>query len=474
MDAWSIGFGHSTLSLAQCRAIHHAALEILETTGMRLSEPAALQLLQGAGAYVRDGVVHTGSSLVEQAIRTAPPRMTIFDREGRRAMSLQDRNCYFGGQSDLVNYLDPVTMTRRRLVSHDIAQLTRLVDALPNIDFTICGSEASDYPVDLVARVAFRETVLNTTKPVGFVCNDVDDLSDILDMAANLAGGAEALVQRPFIIHYAEPISPLVHYAPAIRKLLCCARRQIPVIYAPMLQAGATSPATLAGTLAQAVAESLGGLVIHQLQRPGAPFIFGAIPTHFDMRTLVLPYGAPELHLLAAAMAEMGHFYGLPVFGTAGCTDAKEIDAQAGAECALSILTSVLAGANLIHDVGLMDHATILCPDFLVYNDEVIGMVKNYTRTVNVDPEALALDVIDRVGPAGQFLTEAHTLKHFREDWYPRLFDRSAYDTWSEAGSETLSIRLRKRTEELLKTHQPKAPTPEAIRALDALQQSWL
>lgn len=470
----NLGPRFNVLTKDQCAEINRSSLQILETTGVSMQEPQALDLLQAAGAHIKDGRVRIPCFLVEEALRSAPAKVTIFDRQGKPAMLLEDRKFYFGGQSDLANYLDPMTGERRRLLSHDIATMTRLVDALPNIDFTICGSEASDYPPEVVARVAFSQAIMNTTKPLGFVSQDVEDLSDILEMAAVVAGRPENLVEKPFIIHYAEPISPLTHYDPAVRKLLFCAKRKIPVIYAPMPQGGATAPATLAGILAQAGAESLGGLVIHQLKHRGAPFIFGAIPTHFDMRSMILPYGAPELHLLSAGMADMAHYYDLPVFGTAGCTDAKEIDAQAGAEAALSIFMAAVSGANLIHDVGLMDHATILSPDFLVFNDEVIAMVKHYFRAVQIDAESLALDVIDRVGPGGHFLEQPHTLKHFKEDWYPDLFDRSTLETWLEAGGQSLAQRVRQKTEEILKTHKPTPLPQDTVRELEKLQSRWL
>ena len=462
------------LSKDQCAEIHRASLEILETTGMALREPQALELLQAAGAHVKDGRVRTPSFLVEEAIRSAPSRVTIFDREGNRAMFLEGRRFYFGSLSDQPDFLDPMTGDRRRHTSEDGATMTRLVDALPHIDYTIVGSEATDYPPEVVARVCFSRAVMNTIKPLGFLCPDIEDLIDILDMAEVVAGSPERLVERPFIIHYAEPISPLKHYDPAVRKLLLCAERKIPVIYAGMPQAGATAPATFGGTLAQAVAECLGGLVIHQLKRRGAPFIFGAIPTHFDMKSSVLPYGVPELHLLCAAMAEMAHFYDLPNFGTAGTTDAKEIDAQAATEAALSLFMAAMSGAQLIHDVGQMDGANLVSPEFLVYNNEVIAMIKNYFRPVNVDTESLALDVIDRVGPEGHFLEERHTLRHFKEDWYSDLFDRSRFETWLEAGGQSFAQRLRQKTLEILKTHEPKPLPQEMVRELEALQGTWL
>jgi trimethylamine--corrinoid protein Co-methyltransferase len=469
-----LGPRFSLLSKDQCAEIHRASLKILETTGTAVQEPEALELLRAAGADVKDGRFRAPCFLVESAIRSAPSRITIYNREGRPAMCLEGSRFYFGSLSDQPDFLDPISGQRRRHTSQDVATMTRLVDALPHIDFTIVGSEAVDYPPEVVARVCFSQAVMNTTKPLGFLCPDVEDLVHILEMAEVVVGGREELTARPFVIHYAEPISPLKHYGPSVRKLLLCAERRIPVIYAGMPQAGATAPATFAGTLAQAVAESLAGLVIHQLKRPGAPFVFGAIPTHFEMKTTVLPYGAPELHLLCAAMAEMAHYYDLPNFGTGGTTDAKQIDAQAATEAALSLFMASISGAQLIHDVGQMDGANLVSPEFLVYNNEVIAMIKNYFRTVDVDAESLALHVINRVGPDGNFLQEEHTLRHFREDWYSDLFDRRRLDAWLSAGGESFGERLRQRTCQILVTHRPKPLPEEVLENLEALRSKWL
>jgi trimethylamine--corrinoid protein Co-methyltransferase len=449
-------------------------LQILETTGVAVHEAEALELLHGAGAHVKDGRVTIPAFLVEDAIRSAPSSITLFDRQGRSAMVLEGRNCYFGGQSSLINYQDPVSGERRELVSSDIGLLTRLIDALPNLHWTNGGACAADYESSVQHRVVFKHVVTNTIKPISFVSSDAADLTDILEMASIAVGGLEQLVERPFIIHYALAISPLTHPDSSVRKLLLCAKRGIPVIWASMPQGGATAPVTFAGILAQGNAESLSGLVIHQLCRPSAPFVYGAIPSHFEMKTLIFPYGSPELHLLCAAQTDMAHHYKLPMFGTAGCSDAKEIDAQAGAEIALSICWAALSGANFVHDVGLLDHGTILNPDVFVFADEVIAMVRQYFRPIRTDAEGLALDVIHEAGPRGTFLEHPHTLAHFKEHWYPSLFDRTTWERWLQRGARNLSTRLRDKTEKLLKMHVPKPLSKDVLREMEKLESKWL
>jgi trimethylamine--corrinoid protein Co-methyltransferase len=193
----------------------------------------------------------------------------------------------------------------------------------------------------------------------------------------------------------------------------------------PYCMMGGTAPMSFAGALAQCNAEVLSGLVIHQLAAEGAPFIYGAMPSIMDMKTTVGSYGAVEFHLLVAAASEISAHYGLPFYGTAGCTDAKVMDAQAVAEATVEIFSTLLSPANLIHDVGVSDHCNSVNPQLVVLCDEIIEMLKHYTQGVPVDDESLCLDVIEAVGPTGAYLDHDHTFEHFHRVFYPELFSRA-------------------------------------------------
>jgi trimethylamine--corrinoid protein Co-methyltransferase len=207
--------------------------------------------------------------------------------------------------------------------------------------------------------------------------------------------------------------------------------------------------------------------------RPGAPFIYGAFTTVMDMKTTVFSYGAPEMSLMTAAMSQMAQYYKLPFFGTAGCSDAKYPDAQAAAEVAFSCLSSALVGANLIHDAGSwLDHGSLASPAFMVLVNEILYMVNQYMRGLSISDEALALDVIDRVGPGGHFLHEDHTYNHFKDIWYSDLFDRSVFEVWLEQGAKQFTERLEAKTMELMALDP--TPLPEdLIKEFDQMQASW-
>jgi trimethylamine--corrinoid protein Co-methyltransferase len=254
--------------------------------------------------------------------------------------------------------------------------------------------------------------------------------------------------------------------------MIFCAEKRIPQICYGAPQAGSTGPASFAGSVVQGTAESLSGLVITQLVRQGAPFIYGAFATVMDMRTTIFSYGAPEMILMGAALAQMAQYIKLPYFGTAGCSDAKLPDSQAAAEAALSCQSAALSGANLIHDCGLLDHGCLASPAYMVLVNEVLDMINQFVRGIKVDEETLAVDVIHSVGPGGHFMEEEHTLKYFRQVWYSNLFDRSNYESWLEQGGRRFQERLREQT--LLKLEHRQRPLPEeAVKELEKLAKHW-
>jgi trimethylamine--corrinoid protein Co-methyltransferase len=276
-----------------------------------------------------------------------------------------------------------------------------------------------------------------------------------------VAGGLESLQKRPFLALYSEPSSPLVHSAEAIDKAIFAAEKRIPAVYTPCIISGATAPASLAGTLALGVAESLVGIVVSQLVREGTPIIMGGVYGIMDMRTTIYSYGSPEFNLMQAGIAEVAHYMKVPVFGTAGCTDSHTLDAQAAAEAAMSILMAAEAGANLIHDCGYTGFGSVGSLFQLVMADEIIGMVRRIIRGVEVTDEALALDDIERVGPSGEFITSEHTYRSFkREMWFPTLMNRMRHSEWeSAAGGSSMGDRIKEKTRRLLEeTEAPALP----------------
>jgi trimethylamine--corrinoid protein Co-methyltransferase len=449
----------------QIKQLHAASLEILERVGVQVVAPEALELLHGAGASVgHKNVVRIPPHLVEKAIETAPSRIVLYTRDGEPFVFLEVRRCYYGTMADCWDgYLDPGTGERRPSTLEDTAAMARLTDYLPNLVFLHECGFAEGLDPQLADRAVFRQIVMNTQKVIGVGANDYGALVDKLDMAAIVAGGEKALREKPFIFHLSENISPLVHPLHALEGLLLCAERGIPVAYWPIPGAGSTAPASKAAVVAQANAETLSGLVIHQLKQPGSPYIYGGIPGMLDMKSMVISYGAPEMFLMVAAMTDLSHYYEIPMWGTAGCTDAKRIDGQAVMEGGMSLMQAELTGANLVHDVGYLDHATVISPEYIVLLDAILDWTHHFTAGVPVTRETLALDVIAKVGPGGAFLTEDHTFDNFRAFWYSQLFYRSQL----QDNPPELSQKVREETLNILRTHQVPPLPDDIVRELD-------
>ena len=416
----------SILDRGKIDQIHAASIHLMEKIGQRVDGQRALTFFLDHGAAVSpDGLVKIPGSLVGKALKTVPKELILYNRAGEPAMSVgQNNNIYFGCHADMLEIVDPFTGQVRDFVKRDIALMCKIGDYLPNIHFVLSVGLARDVPPEIQTLTSFFETLKNFSKPINFSTNDIQSLQQVIDLAAIVAGGHDQLQQKPFIFNYCEPIPPLNHPEESTEKLTISAKNRIPVVYMPYCMMGGTSPQSFAGSLVQCNAEVLTGLVLTQLVNEGAPFIYGAMPSIMDMKSTIGSYGAAELHLLVAAASEMADYYGLPFYGTAGCTDARQLDEQAVVEATMEIFSSILSKANLIHDVGVADHCNNVCPELVVLSDEIIETIKHYTQGIAVDSEELALGVIEKVGPGGAYLTENHTMKNFKKIYYSDLFGR--------------------------------------------------
>jgi len=456
------------LSDDQIEQLHCASLEILERTGVRLYEPAALELLRRKGLQVEDGNrVRIPPGLVEWALAAAPKRAVICDRHRQRAMPLERNHVFFGPGSDCPNVIDVRTGQRRRGTLQDIVDAVTVCDALPNVDFIMSFCIASDLPQETADRYQMRAMLTNSTKPILFVTTEFGGCVDAVRMAQAVAGGADALRRNPICACYINVSHPLRHNQEALAKLLFLAERGLPTTYTPVVLRGVSGPVTVAGAIAMANAGELAGLVLAQIQREGTPIILtGGVSNLLDMRTTVGVYADPTNRV---TLVELAHRYNLPIFGLAGCSDSKVPDGQAAAEAAFTIILETLAGSQMTHDIGYLESGMCNSIEQIVICDELIAYTKQFMRGLEINSETLALDLIDEVGPDGDYMSTRHTLKHFKEDWYPRLFDRRNYDEWAADGSKTLRERAREKALSILESHRAEPLPADVQRQIDQI-----
>ena len=454
---------------SQVDRLYQAVLEILEYIGIHFREPEAVEVFRRGGATVDGSLVRIPSWRVEWALRAAPKQLTLYDQAGRPAIRLHGRCAYFGNGSDLLYIVDHRTGDRREPSLQDVHDMIRVLDSLENIDFVMSGFLPRDVPVEKAERLQMQAMLQKTNKPIIYVTTDLRNTKDCVAMAETVAGGAEALRARPFAACYINITSPLHHNPEATQKLIWLSRNGLPFTYRPCrVTRGVTAPTTAAGYLATNSAGVLAGLVLSQLINEGTPFIGDCCTGGtFDMRHMVGQCAAPEIR---GFNEDLLHFYGLPGFGVGGDTGAKLVDAQSGLEAALTLITSVQAGANLIHDVGYMDHAKTGSLVQMVVCDEIIEWVKVYLKPVVINDETLAMDAIQEASAGdGDFMASENTLRHFREDWYPDLLDRATYESWAAEGKLSLRDRARRYVDSVLERPPRSLLGDEQARSVQAI-----
>ncbi|MGC9332638.1 MAG: trimethylamine methyltransferase family protein, partial [Anaerolineae bacterium] len=446
------------LSDEQMRAIHQASLDILSGTGIVMKSEAGRELLLDAGAYEADdpvagpGVkrIKIPEYLILEAIGSAPSKIPMHNRLGQLTMPLAGDHVFFGPGSDCIYTMDLETGERRPGIADDVERIARLCDGLDGMDFIMSMATPSDVPTMDHYLHSFIRMIRGSAKPNLYTANSLRDMEDIYEIACAVAGGAQGLREKPFMLLYAEPISPLLFNQESVNNLLFCAEKGIPVTYVPSPNTGGGGPITLAGALALGNAECLTGLLLSQLVRRGTPFLYGINTAALDMKSAIVSYGAPEWPLGMAAWTDLCRFYDLPVWGAAGATDSKVVDAQAGIEATVTIMMAFLTRCNLNHDVGYIEYGTTSSMEMLVIADEIIREIRFIMDGVEVSERTLALEAIHRAQPGGGFLADNHTLDNWKwAQWRPQVIDRMRYDQWDKKGRRDMTARANERARQI-------------------------
>ncbi|MCB9442910.1 MAG: trimethylamine methyltransferase family protein [Ardenticatenaceae bacterium] len=440
----------------EIEAIYHAALTVLYETGVRVYEKEGVEVAYSGGAIVEDttedsSLVKIPPWMVDKARATLPRKVVVTGPDRKHKMELYKDQIYFGAGSDTPFTIDPYTHERRRATYQDVKNFAKIAQAMPNIDFHMSLGIVQDTAVGTYDRWQYLAMLEGTTKPINITAVDLEGVRDQLEMAYIRLGGKEEWMKGPAFSLYIEPVSPLSHSQEVVQKLLFASDNYIPFVYTPCPLAGATAPTTLAGTAVQALTESLFGIVLSQIRKPGAPLIIGGLMSNMDMLTTVYSYGSPEMALLSAAYTQITKWLNVPMYETAGCSDAKLFDEQAAMEATINIATAALVGGNMIHDVGYLEQGLTSSMEQMVASNEIISMVKRILRGIPVNDETKALNVMDDVGPGGHFLEHDHTYKRFKtEIWRPDLINRQNWEDWNAAGAKRFNERVNERVREIL------------------------
>ena len=466
---------YARMGKSECEKIHLASLEILERIGIDVHDEKARDILVKGGA-IADGLrVQIPAYMVTKALSLAPKQLTLYNRHGKIAIRARGYNSYFGGGSDCLNVLDYHTGERRKPLLDDVAQAARLMDALPEIDFVMSAFLPSDVDGRVYDRYQMEVMLNNTTKPIVFVTPDFEGCMAAVEMCEAVAGGAEAFQHKPFATCYINVTSGMIANAEALQKCMFLAEKGLPQLYIPLNAGGVNSPVTTAGCMASMNAGTLLGIVLSQLVRPGSPIAMpGWNGGPYNLKTMVGNYVLADEQ---GVPTSMGKYYDLPVFGLGGSTDSKVLDQQCGFEVTLSLMTSLLHGANIIHDVGFMDSGMQGSLQIIAIANDILGFLRAATRGVEVNDETLALDVIEELGPTGSFLDHDHTMRHYKEPFYSQLADKKQYSLWLEQGGKTMEARATDMVDAILEKHQPEplsVDIQQAIKKIVEREQAWI
>lgn len=456
-----IGGRYKPLTESDLNAIYATALSLLSKLGMGEVPATLAETLETAGARpTGNGRMTFPRALVEAAIDQAAKTFVLHGRDESRSIEVGGNRVYFGTGGAAVQTLDIDTGLYRPSTLRDLHDFTRLQDTLSNVSwFTRCciATDVED-SFDLDVNTAYA-LLKNTTKPTATAFTLAEHVAPIVQMFDIAAGSEGGFSRRPFVkAHISPVISPMRYGEDAVDVVFECIRHNIPISCITAAQAGATAPATLAGFLAQSLAETLASLVMVHAIRPGHPMVFSNWPFVVDLRTGAFAGAGGEIAVLNAASAQLSNWLGLPSGVAASMSDAKAIDAQYGAEKAMTSLAAALAGGNLIYESSGMT-ASLLGASFeaFVLDDEMHSNTYRAMRGIEVNEENLGYDdICAAVLGEGHFLGGQQTLEAMERDYfYPTLANRDPPRVWQESGAPDAWTLAREKARDILQTHQP-------------------
>lgn len=436
------------LTEEQIQQTHQYVLRILSETGVRVDSPSVIEMLEKTGQVQVEGrSVKIFPELVEQAIQSAPPVIQMYDRRGNPAFRLGDDRLRFGVGVTALYYQEPVGDNLELFTRQHMRIMTQLGSSMPHYDLISTPGIVRDVPEALGDLYGNLEMFANTTKTMVVLTSDENKFSLLMSMFEHLHGDLE---EKPFLLPYFNPVSPLVMDSGTLLKMEVAIERGLPFIFSNYSMAGASTPLTPAGTLALLLAELLAGLTISQVMKPGTPISVGMLPAYFDMKTMLNFYD-PQSVLLNIACAEMMAYYKLPHCGASCSGMGWGMDLVADDTYWMNVLTFALTKGGLAPFIGDAMGAKTISPCTVVHMNEVIDQVLRFANGFQLDDAQAALDEIAKVGPGGSFLSSPSTRKNYKTGYYnSSIYPRWTMEKWQAMGQPEARQVLREKTQALL------------------------
>ena len=441
------------INFSNLEAIHKTVKEVLWKVGAIFEHPPTrTNLIQNHGCREGDGgYIHIPPDLIDQVISTTPSHIKLYDLEGRERVDTSSKISSFCPGHNCVRILDFRTDELRPCHLDDIRETARLCEQLANIDMVCSLGYPSEIPPEDEVTETVRAMYENCTKPAALLAHDEFIQERMMNVVADITGGWNRIADKPVSIELMGPVSPLTLPAELCVRLINCARWRAPVVCYPATFPGMSSPISIAGAIVQSSAEALAGILIHQLEEPGAPVISGSAILPMDLRQANLAYGSPEYMLAGLGASDYFRHIGIPSWIGAGCSDSHQFDAQAAAEVGANLMVSALAKTPFVHNLGFLSGGRTGSLEILTLCDELIGWISKMANGISVNSETLALEVIQRAVPENDFLTDPHTQARFlTENWYPNLSERSDAEAWLESGGLDMQARIKQKIRDIL------------------------
>jgi trimethylamine--corrinoid protein Co-methyltransferase len=460
----------TVLTKDQVHQIHESALAILSQTGIQVESERALKLLAGHdGVKVSENRATFAREVVDWALQVAPSHFDVYNRLGEHVFRMGDGRTRFGIGCTTLHYQDPISGKTVPFNRKHMVKMVRLGNVLPNYDTISTIGILQDVAPDVADLYATLEMVANTTKPLVVLVSDEDLFPATLDMLESLTGD---LAEKPYIIPYFNPITPLVINRGTIDKMFAAIERGLPFIYNSYGLSGTTSPMTAAGVLAMLVAEQLAGLILSQIIKEGAEIVLGFLPAYVDMQTMVNFYD-PISYLLNLAGSEIMSHYNIPYSGTGGGATGWGPDFMTAASYWMNHLPAVMSKVDFVGFVGNSMTGKIFSPVNVVTGHEIITQALKFSQGFQLDDEHVGLSDIHERGPGGHFLSTALTRKHMRQAYYKSpIYPRINFEKWTKLGQPDAVMMLKEYTRDLLDNLSPPEDYLELLKKGEKFIQS--